>query len=109
LDPTEPELHYLEVGTGNSGLPVVRIETEGNEERLVVYFPRRKAETNPQITVTVEFTSDLSDPNSWAASGTVSSPTSIDGTWERVKVTDDTVISAGVPRYARVRVELLEE
>lgn len=109
LNPTEPDLQYLEVGTGTSGLPVVRVESVDNEERLVVHYPRRKAETNPQITVSVEFTSDLSDPDSWAASGTVASPTSIDGTWEQVKVTDDVAITSGSPRYARVRVELIEQ
>lgn len=89
-------------GAGADGLPVVRVESVGGQDRMTLEFVRRKSSTNPQITYAPEFSSTLASGD-WQAAGT-STVTSIDANWERVKVTDS--IAASPRRFARVRVTL---
>jgi hypothetical protein len=96
LNPLAPDVRHLTVGAnGNAGLPggaytggVLRIE-----------FLRRKATTNPGITYTAQFGSDL---GGWTdiPVGTPAG-TSIDATWERVTVDDP---AGGPKRFGRVKV-----
>ena len=80
---------------GNAGLP--RADHDG-QGRLVLEFVRRKASTGAGISYIVETGSDLL---SWTPlSLTNAIVTSIDGTWERVTVTDPTVAAT---RFGRVR------
>mgnify|MGYP003589882056 CR=1 FL=1 len=95
---TDPNLP----GAGAEGLPVVRVENLGGQDRLTLEFVRRKSSTNPQITYAPEFSSTLASGD-WQAAGT-STVTSIDANWEQVKVTDS--IAASPRRFARVRVTL---
>lgn len=84
---------------GTAGLPYITRDAQG---RLFVEFVRRKAATNPGITYIVETGDDLTALLSLDLSG--ATVVSIDGTWERVSVTDPTVTSK---RFGRVRVILL--
>lgn len=96
LNPLAPDVRHLTVGANmTAGLPggaytggVLRIE-----------FLRRKATTNPGITYTAQFGSDL---GGWTdiPVGTPAG-TSIDATWERVTVNDPT---GGPKRFGRVKV-----
>ena len=96
MDPLAPDVRHLTVGAnGTAGLPggvvtggVLRLE-----------FLRRKSGTNPGITYTAQFGSDLAG---WTdiPEGTPAG-TSIDTTWERVIVDDPT---GGTKRFGRVKV-----
>jgi hypothetical protein len=96
LNPLAPDVRHLTVGANNpAGLPggaytggVLRIE-----------FLRRKATSNPGITYTAQFGSDL---DGWTdiPVGTPAG-TSIDTTWERVVVDDP---AGGPKRFGRVKV-----
>ncbi len=104
MDPTIHGTPNLQSGTGTSGLPLIQVETIGSESRLTIEFVRRKASGNPQITYSPEFSSSL-ESGSWQTVGT-SAVTSINTTWERVKVTD--VAAPSPKRFARVRVTLMD-
>ncbi len=96
LNPLASDVRHLTVGAnGTAGLPggvvvggVLRLE-----------FLRRIAGTNPGITYTAQFGSDLAG---WADIP-VGTPAgvAIDGTWERVTVNDPT---GGTKRFGRVKV-----
>jgi surface-anchored protein len=101
-DPNVSSTVPMVAGTGTAGLPLVRVENVDGQDRLTVEFARRKSSTNPQITYAPEFSSTLADGD-WQAVGTPT-VTSIDATWERVKVTD--AAPTGTRRFARVRIEL---
>ncbi|MFZ4776735.1 MAG: choice-of-anchor M domain-containing protein [Terrimicrobiaceae bacterium] len=101
-DPNVPGTTVMVAGTGTAGLPLVRVENVGGQDRLTVEFVRRKASSNPQITYTPEFSSTLA-AGDWQAVGTTT-VTPIDATWERVKVTD--AVPTGTRRFARVRISL---
>ena len=97
LDPLMPDVRHLTVGADDpAGLPggsyiggVLRLE-----------FLRRRASTNPAITYTAQFGSDLSGWTSIATGTPAGIP--IDGTWERVTVDDP---DGGLKRFGRVKVE----
>jgi hypothetical protein len=98
LEPLVPDVRHLTVGAnGTAGLPggvvvggVLRLE-----------FLRRIAGTNPGITYTVQFGSDLS-PAGWTDIPVGTPPgVAIDGTWERVTVDDP---AGGGKRFGRVKV-----
>ncbi len=99
-DPNVSSTAPIVAGTGTAGLPLVRVEKVGGQDRLTVEFVRRKSSTNPQITYTPEFSSTLAD-GAWQEVGTTTI-TSMGDTWERVKVTDSS--AAGTRRFARVGV-----
>jgi hypothetical protein len=95
LNPVAPDVRKLTVGAGGlAGLP-------GGAQvggKLRIEFLRRISSTNPGITYSAQFGSDLAG---WSA---VASPagTPIDGTWERVVVDDP---AGGTSRFGRVKVE----
>ena len=98
LNPQAPDVRTLTVGAnGTAGLPGGA--KVGSALRLE--FLRRKAGTNPGITYTAQFGSNLAG---WTdiPVGTPAG-TSIDTTWERV-VVDDPAPGAGTSRFGRVKV-----
>ncbi|MEI8386715.1 MAG: Ig-like domain-containing protein [Verrucomicrobiota bacterium] len=99
LDTKTADVSTMIAGTGTGGLPLVRVENVGGQNRLTVEHVRRKAASTPGITYAVEFSSNLS--NSWSATGT-ETVTSIDTTWERVKTTDQQ--SSSPSRFTRLKV-----
>ena len=97
LNPLAPDVRRLSVGgNGTVGLPGGAVV--GGKLRLE--FLRRKASTNPGITYTAQFGSDLTG---WT-DVPVGTPagTSIDATWERVVVDDPTV--GATKSFGRVKV-----
>lgn len=97
MEPLAPDVRHLTVGAGGSaGLPGGVL----SGGKLRIEFLRRKASSNPGITYTAQFDSEL---GGWLdiPTGTPAG-VSIDGTWERVTV-DDPV--GGAARFGRVKVE----
>ncbi len=85
---------------GTAGLPYVSIGTGGDAGKLQITFIRRKAASTPGITYAVEWSDALA---SWAINpSATASVTSLDSTFERVTITDDTATPA--KRFARVKV-----
>jgi hypothetical protein len=103
LDPIFSELKIFDAATGFRGLPLVRKETFGDEERLTIEFLRRRNDNGAELTYTPEFSSDL---QTWDATGTVE-VSAINERWERVKVIDSVTRSQMSRRYGRVRVTML--
>lgn len=96
LNPLKPDLRVLKVGAGNTaGLPGGAMVSG----TLRLEFLRRKSATNPGITYTPQFSSNV---GSWVDAAVVNTPTSIDSTWERVVVDDPA--PTGAKRFARVTV-----
>jgi hypothetical protein len=100
MDPTKPDVRMLTVGTGGTaGLPGLAMV--GGKLRLE--FLRRKAGTNPGITYTAQFGSDLAGwadiPVGTPAGVPIGTPA--DPTWERVTVDDP---SGGTSRFGRVKI-----
>jgi len=83
-------------GTGTAGLPWSGKDDQG---RLVIEFLRRKASSNPGITYLVETGADPRSLGNLSLASAVI--TSIDPTWERVRIVDPTLASI---RFGRVRV-----
>ena len=81
---------------GSAGLPLITADSQG---QLVISFVRRKASTAPGISYSVETGSSLSGFTALSLAAAV--VTSIDETWERVRVTD---AGMGGTRFGRVRV-----
>lgn len=81
LDPSKPDHHNLSVGAGNtSGLPGSVV----NQGKLRMEYLRRKAVSNPGISYTPQFGSNLTG---WSLPATEISSTPIGSTdWERVIV-----------------------
>ena len=97
LNPLAPDVTQLAFSAGDlAGLPA-GAQVSGV---LQLEFLRRKAVTNPGISYTVQFGSDLAGWTSIPA-GTPAG-VSIDETWERVTVGDPT---GGTRRFGRVKVE----
>ncbi len=96
-----PDGSTLVPSTGTAGLPAITTTLQpGTGPGLRIEYIRRKASTNPGITYTPEFTSDLSG---WQAATGTQSVQSIDATWERVVVVDPA--GAGqASRFGRIRV-----
>ncbi len=104
LEPIFNERKTLEASTGIRGMPMIRKESIGNEERLSIEFLRRKNSNGAALTYVHEFSPDLV---SWQTVGTVD-VTSINDRWERVKVTDAVTRAQSARRFARVRVSINE-
>ncbi len=102
LDPTCPEPATLTAGTGLRGLPLIRVETLGAEQRLTVEFVRRTAASGAGLTYAAQFATDPAAAN-WQPGGT-ESVTPINARWERVKVTDSVAVGGSPRRFARVAV-----
>jgi hypothetical protein len=83
----------------SAGLPLLGVQAATS--KLQVTYLRRKASTAPGISYVVQFCDDLAD-GLWAPNGSATEGiTSIDGTFERVTVTDSVT---STPRFVRVRV-----
>ncbi|MCU0794511.1 MAG: putative Ig domain-containing protein [Akkermansiaceae bacterium] len=96
LAPGQGSQSTLIPGTGTSGLPWSGKDAQG---RLVIEFVRRKASSNPGITYSVETGTSLGALNPLSLTG--ATITSINATWERVRITDPTPTPT---RFGRVRV-----
>jgi hypothetical protein len=101
LAPNTQGRPVLSPGTGNQGLPWMGKDPQG---RLVIEFVRRKASGNPGIVYVVETGEDLSalTPLSLANAAI----TSVDTSWERVRVVDPV---ATAKRFGRLRISVGSE
>ena len=104
LNPKVSDMTTMIAGTGKVGLPLIRAENVGGQQRLTAEFVRRRAAGIPGITYRAEFTSDLANAGSWSFTGNTEVVTQIDEAWERVKVTDQQLASS--VRYGRLKVTL---
>jgi len=96
MDASKADLRRLVVGAGGlAGLPGTEV---ASGPVLRMEYIRRKASTNPGITYTAQLGSDLTG---WTTVAGVA--TSIDGTWERVLVTDPPPAGAA-KRFGRLKV-----
>ena len=91
----------LVAGSGTAGLPIAQSIGVGAAQRLQLEFIRRKTATGSGVTYEAQFGSDLAG---WIAAITPDSVTSIDATWERVRISDP--IAGAVQRFGRVRITL---
>ena len=82
---------------GTAGLPHISVNPQ---KRLVIEFVRRKADSDPGISYTVETGDDLANLQPLSLSGATVVP--INAIWERVTVTDPAGTSK---RFGRVRVD----
>jgi formylglycine-generating enzyme required for sulfatase activity len=102
LNPNAPDVRKLVAGAGDrTGLPCGVVSSSPGGKALVIEYIRRKASSNPGITYTVQFSSDL---QSWTVASLPETVVSIDGTWERVFVMDDPPAGSS-RRMGRVKVE----
>jgi hypothetical protein len=83
----------------SKGLP--RVEANTSRDRLQVSFLRRKATSDPGISYSVEFSSNLVQ---WAAEGSAATVRWVDDVWELVIWEDSVKLSESPRRYARVKV-----
>ena len=104
LNPKVSDKTTMTAGTGVAGRPLIHIESVAGQQRLTAEFVRRRAAGAPGISYVMEFSSDLSNPAAWSSSHSTQAVTQIDGTWERVKVTDSQ--SASPIRYGRLKVTM---
>lgn len=98
LDPTGPDVRRLVVGANSpAGLPGM-VYVAG---KLRIEFIRRKATSQPGITYTPQFSSDLGSWTDFA--GAPTAVTSMDQTWERV-VVDDPQPTGSAARFGRLKI-----
>jgi hypothetical protein len=106
MDPTVSytgEGRFLEVGVGDSGLPVIRITESNGEERLQIEFVRRR--NTDSLICRPQVSDDLLE---WQNLDTIPSVTEIDDQWERVVVEDALTRDEHGTRFVRLLVELAE-
>ena len=100
LNPNQPTLPILISNTGITGLPNIRSTGSGASRHLKIEYLRRKATTNPGLSFTPQFLSELGA--AWQDFAGPETVQSIDSVWERVTVDDTTT---GEPkRFGRVKV-----
>ena len=90
---------YVQPGNGNKGLPTTHMNP--STRRLRIEFIRRKASSDPGVTYTAEFASDL---NSFAPAGSVVQVTPIDDLLERVVWEDGVSLDESPVRFSRIKV-----
>lgn len=103
LEPQVPGTPILTALTGTSGLPRITPIGNGPTQRLRLEYVRKKASSNPGITYTPQFSSNLqsSGTGGWSAITGPETVQSIDTEWERVVVED--TAGTGLPgRFGRV-------
>lgn len=100
LDPIFNERVTMTATTGLRGLPLVKVEPDGGDERLTIEFVRRTAASGSELTYVHQFSDDLV---TWETVGT-ETVTAINPRWERVKVVDAETTTSATKRYARIRV-----
>ncbi len=104
LNPKVSAKTTMTAGTGIAGLPLIKVESVAGQQRLTAEFVRRRTAGAPGISYVMEFSSDLANPAAWSSTRSTEAVTPIDGTWERVKVTDSQ--PASPIRYGRLRVTM---
>jgi len=102
LDPIFNERATMTAATGLRGLPLVRVEPDGGDDRLTLEFVRRTAGSGAGLTYVHQFSSDL---DTWESVGT-ETITAINPRWERVKIVDSETTDSAPLRHARVKVVL---
>ena len=86
-------------GTVHNASPIVSgVVSSGEEQYLSLTLPKNPSATD--VTITVEATSNLQDPNSWSSSGLVE----LQNTSTVLQVRDNVPVSSGVSRFMRARV-----
>ncbi|RYD38655.1 MAG: hypothetical protein EOP87_01155 [Verrucomicrobiaceae bacterium] len=90
LDPNVPEIPKVRPGISLSGLPYLQGPVTGTPATSTLEFIRRKSSSNPGITYTPQFSTDLSGSGAagWQPATATATVTSIDSIWERVVVPD---------------------
>lgn len=103
MDPSATDVRRLTPGGAETaGLPCGQmVVLPDGRNALKMEYVRRKASSAPGIQYAVQFSSDL---QTWTESGLPETTTSIDATWERVSVTDDSPPGSS-RRMGRVRIE----
>jgi hypothetical protein len=100
LEPEVPGTPVLTTLIGTSGLPRITPIGSGPTQRLRLEYVRMKASSNPGITYTPQFSSNLQG-GGWSAITGPETTQSIDTEWERVVVED--TAGTGLPnRFGRV-------
>ena len=99
--PAKQQANTLTLGSGTSGLPASTFEDVGNGSKLLFEFIRIKSSNNPGITYIPEFSTDLI---SWSSTVVEVSVTSIDATFERVRVRQFVLTLGADQVFARLRV-----
>ena len=94
LDPNAADRQVVTPGTGESGLPLIRLVGD----RLQIEYIRRKNE--PNLTYRVEFGSSL--PNGFAAATETETVIPIDDEFERVIINDSETTTTEPTRFGRV-------
>ena len=105
LEPKVPGTPVLTTLTGTSGLPRITPVGSGPTQRLRLEYVRMKTSSNPGITYTPQFSSNLqgSGPGGWNNASGPETVQSIDIQWERVVIED--TAGTGLPgRFGRVLV-----
>ncbi len=90
---------YVLPGSGTKGLPTTHVNSA--TRKLRIEFIRRKASSDPGVTYTAEFASDL---NSFAPAGGVIQVTPINDLLERVVWEDGVSLDEAPVRFSRVKV-----
>ncbi len=100
LNPNQPTLPILITATGTTGLPNIRSTGTDASLHLIIEYLRRKASTNPGLTYTPQFLTDLGA--AWQDFTGTETVQSIDTVWERVTVED--TATGELKRFGRVKV-----
>lgn len=100
LNPNQANTAVLTPVIGTSGVPNIQGIGTGATLRLKIEYLRRKASSNPGITYTPQFSSDLEA--SWQDFSGTEALQSIHDDWERVRVEE--VATGKTKRFARVKV-----
>lgn len=90
---------YVQPGSGTKGLPTTDVNPA--TRRLRVEFIRRRASSDPGVTYTVEFASDL---NSFAPAGSVIQVIPLNDLLERVVWEDGVSLDEAPVRFSRIKV-----
>ena len=102
MDPRVANRKLLDA-TNSPALPMVTTSTAGASKFLSIEFLRRKNAAALGLVYTPQFGNTLAD---FTAATQPEVVTSIDATWERVKITDSVALTAAVHRFGRVKVTL---
>ena len=103
LSPLQAGATVLTLGTGITGLPLVRTTQGPGGPILTIQYIRRKASTNSGLVYTPQVSSSLDANSGWSVAAGTETVESIDTEWERVTVADTNPL-AQTTRFGRVKV-----
>ena len=103
MNPTEVGNYSVEAGTGESGLPLIRVVENGSSEVLQVEYLRRKNAGSISYMVLFGDTPGEDDGANYSES-----VIDMNATWERVIATDTQNTTTKQKRFATVKVVLVE-